>query len=334
MIVRLGCSLVWTNNTFQNSEIKSIFVSNTETTKCRDAMELSDLHIFATVARSPSLAVAAEQLHQTPSALSKALRRLEAAIGVRLFDRGAKQLSLNRAGAQLFPRALELLRMAEQTRSELMGSDARVQARIAGPSMLLWRYAARMGSDLAKTAADCALHLKVMFEDEAVQALRRGEVDFALVTPQALTRDSASNTLLQSDALELMRMVLCAGRSHPLAGVSPLSIATVLAYDFACPTRSLFCGLERAQHSDGWRDDAFPRRIRYWVDDLQVLTELLKSGAALAYLPEFALSDPELCHIQLSDCPYQCVEQALLVHAPTSAHGWQRRFHTAMLTVG
>lgn len=296
-------------------------------------MELSDLHIFTTVARSPSLAVAAEQLHQTPSALSKALRRLEAAIGVRLFDRSAKQLNLNRAGSQLFPRALELLRMAEQTRSELVGGDAHIQCRIAGPSMLLWRYAAIMGRTLASTTPASALHLQVMFEDQAVQALSNGEIDFALVTPQALTRAATPTTSLQSDTLALMRMVLCAGKSHPLADVANPSVAQALEYDFACPPRSMFCGIERAQHSDGWREDAFPRRIRYWVDDLQVLTQLVKAGSALAYLPEFALSDPELRHINLRDCPYQCVEQAVLLHAPTRAHGWQWRFHAAMLRI-
>jgi DNA-binding transcriptional LysR family regulator len=293
-------------------------------------MELSDLKVFAVVSRHHSLSAASLELHLTPSALSKALRRLEASLGATLFDRSAKQLKLNRQGRQLLPRALEMIRLGDQTRSELLGNKDHVQARVAGPSMLLWRCGAELALALQHVSEAHVLHLLPMYEDEALAALKRGEVDFALVTA-AVADDLASAPKLRAELWHRINMVLCAGAAHPLAKPQQVSSAEVLEHDFACPTRSMLCGAERGTHSDGWRDDRLPRRIRYWVDDLHVLLALVKAGVALAYLPEFALSDPSLRQLKVNDCPFTCVEQVHLLHAPSLAHGWQARLLAQVL---
>jgi DNA-binding transcriptional LysR family regulator len=99
----------------------------------------------------------------------------------------------------------------------------------------------------------------------------------------------------------------------------------VLHHDFACPDRSLFCGIARGARSDGWRDDKLPRKIRFWLEDLQLLMALVKSNQALAYLPDFALQDPGLVRVKVSDCPYECVEQCWLLWKPATASGWQNK---------
>jgi DNA-binding transcriptional LysR family regulator len=298
-------------------------------------MDLDDLRVFTTTARTRSLHAAGLELNQTASALSKAIRRLEASLNVPLFDRSAKQLVLNRAGDSLLPRALQLLSFAEQTRSELSGADARVHCRIAAPAMLLWRFGESFSRRLIANFPDSAITLKPMFEDQALAALASGEVDFACITAHAQHSNKHWQSHWQSDPLGAMTMHLSAGIKHPLGakpGVATATTAELLQYDFACPPRSLLCGMERGAHSDGWRDDQLPRRIRYWVDDLQVLLALVKSGLALAYLPDFAEFDPQLKRILVSDCPYICTEQLYLVHAPTQASGWQRRWVSSVVT--
>jgi DNA-binding transcriptional LysR family regulator len=290
-------------------------------------MNLADLHIFVTVARTTSLALAARECHQTASALSKALRRLETNIRTPLFDRSNKQLVLNRAGQTLLPRAIQLLQFAEQTKSELLGASARVHCRIAAPALLLWRFGSHF-SQLVKSAyPDSALSLKPMFEDDALAALANGAVDFACVSSAVIaTSNKHWQAHWQADALGSMTMLLTASKKHPLSTRRrALSTAEILRYDFVCPSRSMICGVSRGSHSDGWRDDQLPRQIRYWVDDLHVLIDLVQSGVALAYLPEFAHTDVELIRLEVADCPYSCSEQLYLVHAPSQASGWQRR---------
>ncbi|HEY0064266.1 MAG TPA: LysR family transcriptional regulator, partial [Telluria sp.] len=111
-------------------------------------MNLSDLRVFATAARQPSLAMAANELHLTPSAVSKALRRLEESLETVLFDRSAKQLALNESGRRLLEKARTLLALADQTRADLMGRRSNVDCRLGGPALLLWRHGRASGEAL------------------------------------------------------------------------------------------------------------------------------------------------------------------------------------------
>ncbi|HXA46826.1 MAG TPA: LysR family transcriptional regulator [Burkholderiaceae bacterium] len=290
-------------------------------------MNLSDLRMFVGVTQHASLHAAATHLNVTPSALSKAIRRLEDDLRSPLFDRSGKTLQLNAGGQRLLERALVLLHLADQTRAEFEGADYRVRCRIAAPALLQWRYGTAIAEILADRYADSSLVLRPTYENEALAALMRGEVDFALVTGEALATTPAG-AHFQAVALGALTMQLAAGLRHPLAANARgktvrASRASVFQHDFVCPTRSMFCGIERGMHSDGWRDEQLPRRIRYWVDDLQVLLSLVQSGKALAYLPQFAVAECGLVKIQVRDMPIDCSESAHLVWRPAAAAGWQ-----------
>ncbi|MTV38214.1 LysR family transcriptional regulator [Duganella radicis] len=289
-------------------------------------MNLSDLRIFVSAARRPSLGAAALEMHLTPSAVSKALKRLEDELGKPLFDRSSKQLVLNDSGQLLLKRAQTLLALADQAKADLMGEQAAIDSRIGGPAILLWRHG-QMLSRALSAYPEASLRMQAMFEDEALAALARGDINAAIVTSDVIEgrgehwSDEWEVTRLGSVTLHLM-----AGKAHPLVKARKLkaSAAQVLKHDFACPSRSMFCGVQRGAHSDGWRDDQLPRKIRYWTDDLQLLLTLVKAGQALAYLPDFALADSELRRIEVTDCAFECVEQVALVWNRARAGAWQR----------
>ena len=297
-------------------------------------MELSDLRLFIAATQHRTLLEAANELSLTPSAVSRAIRRLEVGLHAPLFDRAGKTLRLNAAGHRLRDRALALLALAEQTRAEFEGADFGVRCRVAAPPLLQWRFAASLAAALSARYADSSLALRPAWEDEALEALARGEVDFAIVTDEPL-RNARSSAGFEAIPLGALTMQVAAGVTHPLAakarGASVRASASrVLAHDFACPSRSLLGGQPRGTRADGWRDDQLPRRIRYWVDDLQVLLSLVRQGRALAYLPGFALQESGLVQIRVGDCPFECTEQAHLVWRPVAAAGWQARLVEAM----
>jgi DNA-binding transcriptional LysR family regulator len=292
-------------------------------------MELNDLALFAAAARHGNLQRAAQELHLTPSALSKAVRRLESALGTPLFDRVGKGLVLNDAGTRLQARALVLLHLAEQTRSEFRGADRSVQCRVAAPALLQARFAPHWAAALAPLGAQAHLRLIALFEAEALTAVQRGEADFAVVSAAVLPGGEAPPGLAVVP-LETLPMQVALAPHHPLGGRTQARSAQVLAHDFVCPTRSLLCGVRRGTGSDGWRDDVLPRRIRYRVDDLHALLALVRAGQALAYLPSFLVAQEGLRALRVSDCGFQCQEQAVLAWRPSQAMGWQSRWVDAL----
>ena len=303
-------------------------------------MNLSDLRVFVAVARHQSLAAASAQLHLTPSAISKALRRLEDSLGGTLFDRSNRQLALNQGGMRLLDRAQLLLALAEQARADMRGADAAPDCRIGGPAVLLWRDGVRIARALA-AYPQATLHLQAMFEDEALEALARGDVSAALVTGAVLDgRGPVWSAHWDHVPLGALVLHLVASRAHPLVGGDTakdtadchVRSADVLAHPFVCPTRSLFCGERRGTRSDGWRDDVLPRTIRYWTDDLQLLLAFVRSGEALAYLPEAALAEPDLVRLHVDDCPFSCNETACLVWDRRTAPAWLAQLAAGLRT--
>ena len=64
---------------------------------------LNALRAFEAAARHLSLTRAAQELNVTPGALSHQIRGLEDHLGVRVFDRGVRSVTLTEAGRQLYP---------------------------------------------------------------------------------------------------------------------------------------------------------------------------------------------------------------------------------------
>lgn len=93
-------------------------------------MEIRVLRYFLTVVREQSITKAAEVLHITQPTLSRQLAQLEDDIGVRLFDRGSRKISLTDEGMLLRRRAEEILQLVDKTEKELIEQDEQIEGRI------------------------------------------------------------------------------------------------------------------------------------------------------------------------------------------------------------
>lgn len=81
-------------------------------------MEIRVLRYFLAVAQEGSVTRAARALHLTQPTLSRQIRELEEELGQTLFSRGGRELSLTREGLLLWPRAEEIVGLAEITEKE------------------------------------------------------------------------------------------------------------------------------------------------------------------------------------------------------------------------
>lgn len=77
---------------------------------CSAGMEIRLLRYFVAVADEGTVSHAAERLHMTQPALSRQVKQLEKAIGVRLFQRAGTRLRLTSAGEEFLGEARDLLR--------------------------------------------------------------------------------------------------------------------------------------------------------------------------------------------------------------------------------
>src|SRR6201997_5313329 len=84
---------------------------------------LEDLRALVEFAYAGSIAGASDRLYRTPSAITRQLQRLEAALGAELLDRSVKPPRLNSLGSRVLEQARDLLQRTEPLKS-LASRDA------------------------------------------------------------------------------------------------------------------------------------------------------------------------------------------------------------------
>src|SRR5215470_16125199 len=84
---------------------------------------LDDLRALVEFAQAGSIAGAAGRLFRTPSAITRQMQRLEAALGAEPLDRSVKPPRLNSLGSRVLEQARDLLQRTESLKS-LTSSDA------------------------------------------------------------------------------------------------------------------------------------------------------------------------------------------------------------------
>lgn len=94
-------------------------------------MELRVLRYFLTVVREESITRAAEVLHITQPTLSRQLAQMEEQMGVKLFVRGTRKITLTSEGVLLRRRAEEIIELVDKTEQELAGKEGQVEGVVA-----------------------------------------------------------------------------------------------------------------------------------------------------------------------------------------------------------
>ena len=95
-----------------------------------DARILTGVGVLGAVVEAGNFARAGEALGLTPSGVSRAVARLEARVGVRLFDRTPRSATLTEEGLQFYNHVMPLLASIEDAASEAAGAAAMVSGKL------------------------------------------------------------------------------------------------------------------------------------------------------------------------------------------------------------
>lgn len=168
---------------------------------------LGDLEVFASVAASGSMSLAAKELGLSPAVISKRIKRLEDNLGARLFQRTTRQISLTEAGSGFHQRVLAVLEGLEEAEDFVSGRSNNLTGTLkvsASTSFGRMHIAPHLRSFMERYP-DLAINL--VLSDEFTDLVAGG---FDLAIRIADLADSS----LVAKRLAPVRRMLCASQSY------------------------------------------------------------------------------------------------------------------------
>lgn len=241
-------------------------------------MDLRQIAYVEAVARNANFTRAAAELHVAQPALSVAIRRLEAELGVRLFERTSRRVSLTPAGTAFLERAARVSREVDGLAHEMREYAGGIRGRLR---LSAWYH---VEPDLVEfmrefIAANPLVEVSIqeLAADEAIAEVRAGDIDLAgcVQFPGLDLGD------LERVALRTEPAVLVVREDDPLAGLDALNLADLSGLPFVVTRPGtglrrlfdhIFIGAER------------PPRIAIETNELAAMVAFASAGLGAAIL--------------------------------------------------
>lgn len=188
---------------------------------------LRQLKAFATVARHRSFIRAAEELHLTPPAISLQVSQLEREVGLPLFERRGRTVSLTMPGEYLLVyarRILATLKEAEDAMARLQGAQT---GRITIGMVSTAKYfLPRLLARFREEHRGVELRMSIANREQLIEQLRNAEVDLAVMGRPPKEIDARGELFAEQPH------AIVASPLHRLAGMREIPPAMLSAEEF------------------------------------------------------------------------------------------------------
>jgi DNA-binding transcriptional LysR family regulator len=254
-------------------------------------LNLLHLKVLAAVARHGSVTEAAKELHYSQPSVSHHLSRLEAATGVKLVQRVSRGIRLTPEGELLASRAIEIVGRVDAATNELAAQAGlrTGRVRLAANASVLSTIVPKAAAVLNKAHPGLKLSVVDRHPVEALQMLRQGEVDVALVFQYA-------HAPLEDEGFRLVYVT-----NDPIYLVSQRPDDSIANHRHS----AWIGGCERCQAelTAVCQRHGFAPRIESVCDDMVVVQALVAAGTGVTILPGLALQAHRLADVHTTEIP-------------------------------
>ncbi|MEU4613672.1 LysR family transcriptional regulator [Streptomyces umbrinus] len=254
-------------------------------------LNLVHLKVLAAVARHGSVTEAARELHYSQPSVSHHLSRLEAATGVKLVQRVGRGIRLTPEGVLLANRATEIVGRVDAATNELAAQVglASGRVRLAANASVLSTIVPKAATKLTEAHPGLTLSVIDRHPVEALQMLRHGEIDVALVFRYA-------HAPLEDEGFRMVHVA-----DDPIYLVSRSPDDSVANHRDS----AWIGGCERCQGelTAVCRQYGFAPLIESVCDDMVVVQALVAAGIGVTTLPGLALRAHRLPDVHTTEIP-------------------------------
>ncbi|WP_404343772.1 LysR family transcriptional regulator [Pseudoalteromonas mariniglutinosa] len=235
---------------------------------------LRALHVFVRTVETGSMSSAAAELAMTTSAISQQIKQIEQDVGLSLFNRSPRVLTLTEAGTLYYQSCLKMLAVATESSEQLqyLQNHPCGQLKLVAPVGFGGGLLSEPLKQLTMQFSD--INVQLTLSDEPVDMIKAG-ADLAL----AIGPLEDSNLIARQ--LAYWPLVLCVHKSHPLAEHANPALDTLNEH-----TRIAHISAEHPlKHRQTQQSSMLPKP-RIVVNNMQSIIQLVCDGVGYAILPE------------------------------------------------
>ncbi len=278
--------------------------------------QLKGIAVFVCAVEAGSFALAATRLHLSRSAVGKTISRLEERLGVRLFARTTRSLTLTADGALFYEHCLRALAEIKAAETLLDSGKQSVSGRLRVSMPVLYgrMCVAPLLTEFASGYPD--LTLELLFSDR-IADLAEDRLDLVIRTGSLPDSDN-----LAARRLRVHRMIACASPSYLEQRGIPLTPEDLSQHKVINYTRSGTPNRWTIPDEHGVRQ-AFTPESHLLMDDLEAIAHATKAGFGIAMLPcwlvDNAIAQGELVKVLREDRENSYETHAVWAHSPHMA---------------
>jgi LysR family nitrogen assimilation transcriptional regulator len=245
-------------------------------------VNLRQLRYFVGVIDAGNMTRAADQLHVAQTALGMQIKLIEDELGVALLLRHSRGVKATEAGKLLYERALQILKLVEDTRRDVAAveSDSSEAIRLGITPALM----AAIGTEIALTVREqmpeVFLSMVEAMSHVLTGILERGEADFVLGYDIPDQPQFVRTPLMQDD---LFLATQPNGNDQPT-----IEFSQAIGSDLAMPEAG---DAVRNAVLRAAKDLGYELRVAYEVRSVSAMKSLVLRGAASSILPLFSVAD-------------------------------------------
>jgi len=192
----------------------------------RPDIDLLQLEQFVAVARAKNVTRAAEELHLSQSALSRAIQKLEEQLGQPLFERKPREVVLTDFGELLLESAKEILKLVEDRFSYLSEAGQQGRIRLGAIPTIAPYFLPRLLREFSTEHPNISVLVQEDTTDSLIKRCSHGELDLAILAEPVIAK------YLETESLFDEELLLVVPDGHPLASRDEITPESVDAYPF------------------------------------------------------------------------------------------------------
>lgn len=242
-------------------------------------MELRQLRYFVAVAEELHFTRAAKRSYVTEPPLSQQIRRLEAELGVRLFNRTKRSVQLTDAGQAFLQEVRPVLAQADEAvRAAQRGSRGEVGRLVVGfvNSAIYDRLPVVLRS-FRERFPSVELDLRELSTAEQEEALLRSEIRVGIL------RQPVDNPVLAVETIFQEPLVVALPETHPLAAHAEVAVHRLAGEAFVMFPRRLVPAFYDRMISL-CHDNGFSLRVVQEATQMQTILSLVAAGLGVSLI--------------------------------------------------